>query len=85
MNWLNKTAHDEAFGSALLKGGISEDTIKQWCVDCQVVIETSDAGPVYGGIFDTLEDTNVEDCLERCIKINTDTAAAITTTATATE
>ena len=70
MNWLKKTSHDEAFGSALLKGGISDETIKQWCVDCQVVTETSDTGPVYGGIFDTLEDTDVEDCLEKCIKFN---------------
>ena len=76
MNWLKKTTHDEAFGSALLKGGVSEETIKEWCVDCQVVTETTDVGPNYGGIFDALEDTNVEDCLAKCLKINTDTTAA---------
>ena len=77
MNWLKKTTHDEAFGSALMKNGISEETLKQWCVDCQVVVEISEAGPVYGGIFDALEDTDVEDCLENCIKFS-ENAKALT-------
>ena len=70
MNWLMKTTHEEAFGSALLKNGINEEIIKQWCVDCQVVVDISDAGPVYGGIFDALEDTDVGDCLDKCIKFD---------------
>ena len=75
MNWLRKTTRDEAFGSALLKNGISEETIKQWCVDCQVIIDTSDGVPVYGGIFDALEDTDVGDCLDKCIKFDSNAKA----------
>lgn len=67
MNWLSKSPQDETFGSALLKNGITEEIIKSWCIDPQVCLELPET---MGGIFDALEDTDVEDCLIKCIKIN---------------
>ena len=72
MNWLRQSASDETFGSALMRRGVSDETLKSWCLDSSVVLEIKDPNEesVYGGIFDFLEDNDVEDCLTKCLQIN---------------
>jgi hypothetical protein len=65
MNWLEKGVADETFGAALLRNGLSEETVKAWSVDPRVDMEGGAAS-----IFDTLEDLSVGDCLAKCVEVN---------------
>ena len=68
-NWLKGayTIANDSFGKQLLAAGIPEATIKEWCVDPQVVIPGG--GGKKGSLFDQVEDTDVEDCLAKCVEI----------------
>jgi hypothetical protein len=65
MNWLQKEIKDESFGAALLRNGLTEETIKAWSVDPRVDMEGGAAS-----IFDSLEDISVAECLAKCVAIN---------------
>jgi len=52
----------DAFSLGMLKAGIPERTIKEWCVDPQVVIG---GGGDCGNIFDQLEDLDTKPCFEK--------------------
>eukprot|EP00978_Attheya_sp_CCMP212_P031544 scaffold119746_cov48-Attheya_sp.AAC.1 len=67
MNWLGKDMEIDTFGSALLKTGISAETIKAWSVDPRVELPE---GEGMGSIFDALEDMDASPCLDKCIAIN---------------
>lgn len=67
MNWLEKSISDEVFGTALLRNGFDEETIKAWSVDPRVD-GAGDEGAA-GSIFDALEDMNAPDCLKKCVTI----------------
>lgn len=56
MNWLKISPEEDAFGAQLLKSGISKETIQAWSVDPQVKGKS---------LFDQLEDTDVEECIEK--------------------
>lgn len=79
MNWLKQNMEDESFGSALLRNGVEAATIRNWCIDPRVVLELKDprSSSVYGGIFDALEDTDVEECVFKCCQIDRDSKAAL--------
>lgn len=65
-NWLKKKVEDDAFGKALLEGGLSADTIAAWSVDPRVSLPDGSKG----SIFDALEDMDVQDCLDKMIEIS---------------
>eukprot|EP00462_Mataza_sp_D1_P000996 CAMPEP_0175097666 /NCGR_PEP_ID=MMETSP0086_2-20121207/5409_1 /TAXON_ID=136419 /ORGANISM="Unknown Unknown, Strain D1" /LENGTH=406 /DNA_ID=CAMNT_0016371193 /DNA_START=51 /DNA_END=1271 /DNA_ORIENTATION=+ len=69
MNWLGASASSDHFGKAMLDAGISEATIKDWSVDPQVTYGGSSM-PITGSLFDSVEDTDADNCLARCIMIN---------------
>ena len=65
-NWLNINIEDDPFGAALVAGGLSKSTIVDWCKDPQVQLTDTDRG----SIFDSLEDMDVGDCLNKLIAMN---------------
>eukprot|EP01126_Amoeba_proteus_P005019 TRINITY_DN11656_c1_g1_i3.p1 TRINITY_DN11656_c1_g1~~TRINITY_DN11656_c1_g1_i3.p1 ORF type:complete len:149 (-),score=34.71 TRINITY_DN11656_c1_g1_i3:37-483(-) len=60
-NWLGKKVENDAFGQALIKVGISVDTIKAWSVDPQVKKRS---------LFDALEDLDYADCITKAQELN---------------
>jgi hypothetical protein len=65
-NWLGLSISEDSFGAALVAAGIAEDTIKAWSVDPRVKLpEGGEAS-----IFDTLEDLDVAQCLDKCVAVN---------------
>jgi len=66
-NWLRKPLADDAFGKALLDAGVSEAMIKDWSVDPQVVLPGEDGKK--GSLFDQLEDTDLDECIAKCVDI----------------
>jgi len=68
VNWTGADAAAEPFGAAMLAAGISADTVKAWSVDPQVTLPDSDGKK--GSLFDSVEDTNADDCLATLVKIN---------------
>jgi len=65
-NWLGIKIADDNFAKALLKAGLSEQTIKDWSVDPRVNLPSGDKG----SIFDELEDMDVQDCLAKLVEVN---------------
>lgn len=65
-NWLGQSITGDSFGKALLAGGLSEETIKEWSVDPRVKMEDNSLG----SIFDALEDMDAEDCLKKLVQLN---------------
>lgn len=61
MNWLGADMKTDAFGKAMLEGGITEEMIKAWSVDPQVTLEDKSKG----SLFDALEDMNASACLAK--------------------
>ena len=61
MNWLKVPIESDAFGSQLIGAGITADTIKAWSVDPQVK---------GGSLFDSLEDMNSDECIQKAIELN---------------
>ena len=56
----------DAFGQALLKAGLTEETIKAWSVDPRVSLP----GGEKGSVFDALEDMDAADCLAKLVELN---------------
>ena len=65
-NWLGVAVGNDKFGKALLKAGLSEQTIKDWSVDPRVAFPNGEKGSV----FDALEVTDVKDCLDKLVELN---------------
>jgi nucleoside diphosphate kinase len=61
LNWLKGDLENDTFGSKLLAGGLSVETIKEWSIDPQVKGKS---------LFDTMEDMNCADCLAKCVELN---------------
>jgi CDGSH-type Zn-finger protein len=62
LNWVGAKLESDPFGSALLAAGFPADTIAAWSVDPQVNV---DAAGKMGSVFDSLEDTDASECLEK--------------------
>jgi len=58
-NWLGVSLHSDVFSAQLLDVGVSEETIRAWSVDPQVLIEDG----TKASIFDQLEDLDSAECL----------------------
>jgi len=69
LNWLGASVTSDPFGKALLDAGIPEPTIKAWSVDPQVTYG-GPSMPIKASLFDSLEDTDADECLARCMMIN---------------
>nr|ABO47885.1 hypothetical protein Tb10.6k15.3460 [Alexandrium fundyense] len=68
MNWLGNKADKDAWGKALLDAGVKMKTIKEWCLDPQVTYGEKLA-PTTKSIWDTLEDMDAQECLDKCADI----------------
>eukprot|EP01129_Flabellula_baltica_P015903 TRINITY_DN825_c0_g1_i1.p1 TRINITY_DN825_c0_g1~~TRINITY_DN825_c0_g1_i1.p1 ORF type:complete len:314 (-),score=95.56 TRINITY_DN825_c0_g1_i1:48-950(-) len=66
LNWLGVTLSEDPFGQRLLEAGISAETIQEWSVDPQV-----SWGDNTSSLFDALEDLDADDCVAKCVEINT--------------
>jgi hypothetical protein len=66
MNWLNSKLEEDSFGTALLKGGLSAETLSEWTKDPRIQITDTEQG----SLFDALEDMDAEDCLKKLIELN---------------
>lgn len=64
-NWLAQPLSEDIFGSQLLDAGISEEMLEAWRLDPQVVIAKGGRG----GLFDQLEDLDMEDCISKCVEL----------------
>lgn len=69
MNWLGYKAERDPWGKALMATGVKIKTIKEWCNDTQVTYGPKLA-PVTKSIWDTLEDMDAQDCLDKCAEIS---------------
>jgi len=65
MNWLETRCTADAYCRAMVKAGITEDTIKAWSVDPQVKLESGKKG----SLFDAMEDQDASTCLETAKKL----------------
>jgi len=68
MNWLGYKAEKDAFGKALLAAGVKPKTIKDWTLDPQVQYGPK-LSPVTKSIWDTLEDMDSQECLDKCAEV----------------
>jgi hypothetical protein len=66
MNWCGDELKSDPFGTELLERGISEDIIRAWAKDPQVVI---DEDGNTGSLFDALEDLDYEECLNSLLRL----------------
>jgi len=66
VNWTGASYDKDLFASQLINSGVSVKTIKAWGKDPQVTVEKDKRG----SLFDSVEDMNSADCLEKLIKIN---------------
>jgi nucleoside diphosphate kinase len=62
LNWLGVKCQDDDFCDALLRQGIPESVVTNWCTDPQVKIN---AEGKKGSLFDQLEDMDVAPCLKK--------------------
>lgn len=60
MNWLKVKPEADAFGAALIKAGVSAETIKAWSVDPQVNGKS---------LFDSLEDLDSTPCIAKAASL----------------
>jgi hypothetical protein len=65
LNWLGTKLEEDYFGKALLEAGVPKDTIQEWSVDPRV--ELPDGGK--GSVFDTLEDMDASECLQKIVEL----------------
>ena len=66
LNWCGATLATDSFGSDLLKSGLSAATVGKWSVDPQVMQPEGKNG----SLFDSLEDMDAADCLDKCVLLN---------------
>eukprot|EP00463_Aulacantha_scolymantha_P004304 TRINITY_DN536_c0_g2_i1.p1 TRINITY_DN536_c0_g2~~TRINITY_DN536_c0_g2_i1.p1 ORF type:complete len:160 (-),score=23.91 TRINITY_DN536_c0_g2_i1:405-884(-) len=69
LNWLEADLESDPYGKILLQAGISQETIKDWSVDPQVLYG-SRLLPIKMSLFDSLEDTDSDMCLARMHMLN---------------
>merc|ERR1719262_1115653 len=68
MNWLGYKAERDSFGKALLNADVRVNTIKKWCLD--PVVKYGDAeAPTEKSIWDTLEDMDSKECIDKCAEV----------------
>jgi len=67
MNWLGRRADKDDYGKELLKV-VRPKTIKDWSLDPQVSYGDKQA-PTLKSIYDSLEDMDAQDCLDKCQEI----------------
>jgi len=65
MNWLEVQCKHDSYCKQLVKAGVSEKTISDWSIDPQVKLESGKKG----SIWDALEDTNAQPCLDKTKKL----------------
>lgn len=65
MNWLGSKLEDDAFGKALLEAGVPKEIIQEWSVDPRV--EQPEGGK--GSVFDSLEDMDASECLQKIVEL----------------
>lgn len=63
-NWCGQGIASDFFGQALLREGVSENTIREWFEDPSVLFEGKSQS-----LFDMLEDLDGPDCLAKCAAI----------------
>jgi nucleoside diphosphate kinase len=68
MNWLGYKAERDTWGKALLAADVRPKTIKDWCLDPQVTYG-SKLAPTTKSIWDTIEDMDAQECLDKCAEI----------------
>ena len=66
-NWLKKDPKDDQFGKRLLEAGISKKTMNAWFKDPQIKLS---AESEMGSVFDSLEDMDAEECLQKMVDLN---------------
>merc|ERR1719313_1657163 len=69
MNWLGYKADRDAWGKALLNAGVRPKTIKEWSLD-PAVSYGSTLNPTVKSIWDTLEDMDSQECIDKCAEID---------------
>jgi len=68
MNWLGYKAARDSWGKALLAAGVRDKTIADWCLDPQVTYGEM-LNPTTKSIWDTLEDMDAQDCINKCAEV----------------
>jgi len=69
MNWLGARADRDPFGKALLAAGVRPKTIKDWSLD-PVVSYGDKNDPTEKSIWDTIEDMDSQECIDKCTEID---------------
>ena len=69
-NWLAVPIEKDAFGKGLLAKKIPKATIEEWAGDSQVSVAGETAPGKTMSVFDTLEDLDADDILEKVSKIS---------------
>uniref|UniRef100_A0A7R9W5A8 Nucleoside-diphosphate kinase n=1 Tax=Pseudictyota dubia TaxID=2749911 RepID=A0A7R9W5A8_9STRA len=70
LNWLGADLESDQFGKGMLAATVSKDAIMKWSGDCQVEVEGETAPGKTMSVFDSLEDLNADDSLEKMKKIH---------------
>lgn len=69
MNWLGLKADRDNWGKALLNAGVRLKTIKDWSLDPAVTYGEK-LNPTTKSIWDTLEDLDAQECIDKCVDID---------------
>jgi hypothetical protein len=69
-NWLGAKIEEDMFGKGLLAKGVPPETIEKWSGDAQVTVEGETKDGKTTSIFDTLEDLDADEILEKVAKIS---------------
>lgn len=69
MNWLGYKADKDKWGSALLAAGVRMKSVKDWSLD-PAVSYGSTLNPTVKSIWDTVEDLDAQDCIDKCVEID---------------
>jgi len=68
MNWLGYKAEKDSWGKKLLDAGVRPKTIKDWTLDPPVTYGAK-LSPTTKSIWDTLEDMDSQECIDKCVDI----------------
>jgi len=66
MNWCGDELKSDAFGRLMLDAGVTEESIKKWSKDPQVVVSEDRK---MGSIFDAFEDMDSGSCVDEALRI----------------
>ena len=70
VNWLGAKVEEDSFGKGLLASGVPPETIEKWSGDAQVSVEGETKDGKTMSVFDTLEDLDADNILEKVSKIS---------------